>query len=186
MNCSWAADFEFSFGHRCSPRRYSDFGGVTCGAGGGGRAGGDGGEVGPSGRGAMGRAPLWADTSGYGVGTGFMAIAWAVSALFSDMWSRSITIPNRIASSTASSPAVVKPRRLRSPAGGVGVGTGADNGCQPIDAASASIFVHNVDLTVTRQLMSSSVIVGSAVGGTGSVSGNCPVRAHVLSMKWRS
>src|SRR5438093_3016108 len=186
MNCSWALDFEFSLGHRCSPRRYSDFGGVTCGAGNGGMAGGDGGDVGASGRGAIRRAPLWADTSGYGLGVGCIAISWAFTALFSDMWSRSMTMPRRIASSTASSPAVVRPVALRSPAGGMAVATAAASGCQPIDVASASILVHSADLTVTRQLMSSSVIVGSAVGGTDSVPGNCPVRAQVLSMKWRS
>ena len=178
---SCRSDFAFSFGWTWAARRNSDFGtgsgrampGCVVGSG----------RAGSSARGAIRRAPLCAETSGYEPAAGaVVAIMWAVSALSSDMWSRSMTIPNRIASRTATSPAIVSPAAFRSPFGVHGPVMGAAEG-NPICWAMESRCAQTVDFTVTFDEIWSSVarpLKPSVVDGIR------PVRNHELIMNMKS
>ena len=107
---------------------------------------------------------------------------WPASVAFSDMWSMSMTIPSRIASSSASSPAVVRPDLVAVAAGRT----------SPLPRASAvpgarasspgSSFSHSADRDRDAASMIVLVTVGRRPVEPSSVSGSRPVRAHVLTM----
>ena len=95
------------------------------------------------------------------------------------MWSMSITMPSRIASLMASSPATVMPFWLRSP---IGKGRVPGSGCgsaMPRVLATGSTFSQNSDAIVTGFEIVSS---GTRPVNPSSVTGTRPRRCQELTM----